>query len=181
MRRRCLGWTLGLIATLTAHSVVLAIDPRFWGAGELGYGRLALASDQADSSQGRFSLAFKLGVVISHTVRAGVMLGGWTIESTDLQDPREGAGVSEAFAVAQLYPMRTRELFVLLGGGYVATWNNEPKGLEGNGWGGSVGLGCDFRLTEHVAAYPVLSYDRGRLGDGLAFDAVTLRVGLAHR
>src|SRR5512143_4131235 len=92
-------------------------DPRppdgahFWAAGELGFGALAIGSDQeARTNRTRFSMGLKLGASIRHAVRLGVMVDGWLVQSADVNDPAEGAGVTEVFAVGQFYPMRGRGL-----------------------------------------------------------------------
>ncbi|HEX5043609.1 MAG TPA: hypothetical protein VFV75_11925 [Candidatus Polarisedimenticolaceae bacterium] len=173
------------IAVLLCSVAVAADEPHLWAAAELGYGEVALDLDRpTGGSGGRFSTAFKLGAVVHPTFRGGLMLGGWLLDSGDVNDPSRGAGVGQAFLVAQVHPVRRREIFVLLGGGYLSYWDNAPGASGCHGWGATAGMGWEFAVSQHLAVYPVLSYDRGDLGGTLpdrSMNAWTLRAGIARR
>jgi hypothetical protein len=183
------------ITTLTLTTFAAAepppdTRPHFWAGAELGYGSLSVGSDQEpQSTNGCFSWGVKLGAVINHTVRVGLLLDGWNIQSGNLNDPSKGVGVGEAFAVGQFYPMRAKELFLVAGAGYASYRDNSPSGYSSHGWGASAGIGYDFRIAPHFEISPVATYSRGDLGGvtnplttitGRSYDAITLRVGFMY-
>jgi hypothetical protein len=185
-----LAATTALAAGATATAPPPPERPHFWAGAELGYGGLGFGSDQeARSQQGCFSWGVKLGAVINHTVRVGLLLDGWTVQSGNLNDPSKGIGVGEAFAVGQFYPIRAKELFIATAAGYASYVDNSPSGFNSHGWGASAGIGYDFKLAPHFEISPVATYSRGELGGvnnalttitGRSYDAVTLRVGFMY-
>ena len=145
----------------------------FWGGVELGAGNIRRSAYAAHTDTTIY-MAFKGGYAVSERLLLGVELGGYTLEAGDLWDPSKGEGLSQAFLIAQYYLGPTREgWYVKGGGGYVSYWNNNPGGLEDNGWGALLGLGYDWRTEGFGNFGPLLSFDYGKAGD-IDYKAVAL-------
>jgi hypothetical protein len=119
----------------------------FWGAIDLGYGRLRLDDGGARTDLDKPYLGIAGGIALSPDFLIGLELSGWSIESSNLWDPSKGEGVSRFFLTSRYYPSSYGNTFFKLGGGYVSHWKNRPGGEERKtGWGATVGAGYDFAL-----------------------------------
>lgn len=145
----------------------------FWGGVELGAGNIR-RSAYATHTDTTIYMAFKGGYAVSERLLLGAELGGYTLEAGDLWDPSKGEGLSQVFLIAQYYLWPIREgWYIKGGGGYVSYWNNNPGGLEDNGWGALFGFGYDWRTEGFGNFGPLLSFDYGKAGD-IDYRAVAL-------
>ena len=147
---RALRLFLGLSALCACPLAALAQDSglRFWGGFDLGYASLARSYSVTErTNQGKLTMAFRGGVAINPRLLAGIELGGWTIEGSDLWDPAKGEAIGTRFLVAQYYPVARSAFFVRGGGGRVVYWNNRPGENGANGAGRIVGAGYDIALN----------------------------------
>ena len=138
----------------------------FWASVQPGYGSIARSSDQEQHErQAGFTLAFKLGATANRHVRVGAELNGWLLEWYSLNDPDKGESVAQILAIAQAYPWANRGLFLKAGAGRATYTTNDPDEFGSGGWGGTLGVGCDFRVANKISVTPAVNYSRGTLGD----------------
>lgn len=151
-----------------ASSVTFAEETptkKFWGGIELGVGSVHLNADDV-STDSVLYLNFKFGAVLSKQWILGIELGGYSLEYGNLNDPSEGAGISQIFLVAQYYfKEEQNSWYVKAGGGYLSLWdNNEPK-LEESGIGTMVGLGYNWQTKGWGCLGPLVIIGYGKTGN----------------
>lgn len=181
---------LGLLALLATPALAQAPpEPPRWFLGmDVGYGSLDLRSDQVDEfSKHALALTFRAQVRVGERIRLGLEAGGWTLDSTDVDDPSKGESVSNVLVVLDLVPEgRYRPLF-RLGVGRVEYNNNAPTALEGGGWGFRAAVGWEFPVWRNVRLVPRLQYGASELDDeygyedvrtGRSYDAWDLGIGV---
>ena len=157
----------------------LYIRNGFWGGIDAGAGLVALSYDQeADEEDTYLYLGFKGGYFINPQFLVGIELSGWLLEASDFNDPDEGRGISQAFLITQLYPIKESNFFVKAGGGYVSIWSNRPDDTRRKqGLGLTVGGGYEFRLTETASLSPFATFSYGDAGSW-DYTAVTFGLGI---
>ena len=123
----------------------------FWGGIDIGAGFVRLSLEGSDTDENNFFLGFKGGYTLTPNFLMGLELSGWLIESSDLNDPSKGEGISQVFLITQYYPISSMGLFAKVGGGYVSHWNNRPgEPQREEGWGLTFGGGYDFSLNKNL-------------------------------
>lgn len=149
---------------------------KWWIGVEAGAASVHTSEGALSDRSGRFALAFRGGLIATPSLLLGLQLGGFTEESSDLNDPAKGEGISHAFAIAQWYPGPRREgPYIRAGAGYADHWSNRRGGRDSHGWGLSFGVGWDFTAGAMGAFGPSLSWFQGRSGD---MDYSALSLGL---
>ena len=134
----------------------------WWGGIEAGIGNVELSTQEDKESGSHFYLGFSGGYAINPSFLLGIELSGWLYESSNLEDPGEGDGISQFFAVLRYYPLENNGFFAKAGCGYVSHWNNEPSAKgSGGGPGLTLGVGYDFAVKSNWSISPFLSYNRG--------------------
>jgi hypothetical protein len=98
----------------------------------------------------------------------------------NLQDGTKGSGLSQALAVARIYPQADSAFHVQLGAGSLTGWDNSPAGTRHHGTGWELGLGYDRMISPHGAITPFVRYTNGKAGN-LKLSAVTVGVGYSWR
>jgi hypothetical protein len=164
---RILRILIGLLSLLitAGWSSQKAERKGFWASIQMGYGAVERSSDQEPSDQqDTFALSYILGGTPNPYLRLGLELNGWLLEPYDAWDPAKGVGISHTFLIAQLYPWRSRELFLKAGCGRSTFSDSHPDGFKSSGWGATIGLGYDIPLTKSVMLSAVTNYSQGRLG-----------------
>jgi len=159
---------LGALLALAIPSVGRAETPAavgFWIAGELGYGSVAIDTDASSHSKGTLAMGVEGGYAFNRTVSVGLRLNGWTLESSNLQDPAKGESISLFSAMVRVYPWADHGLFLRGGVGSLRYTNNHPGGFGGNGTGLFLGGGYEFPLWRRLQIAPVLDYAWGKLDD----------------
>jgi hypothetical protein len=147
----------------------------FWADVQFGYGVVHRSSDQEPrQQQGTFALAFTLGGTLSRYVRLGGQLNGWLLEGFDVWDPAKGVSVSQALAIAQIYPWPARGLFLKVGAGRATYTNHHPFEFGSSGWGGTIGVGYNVLVGRRFALTPMVNYSGGSLG-GVTNQIVTVQ------
>jgi hypothetical protein len=151
----------------------------FWGGVDAGAGLLRQSFDEGDDEDDTFFfLGFKGGYTINPHLLIGIELSGWLVEAQDLNDPREGEGIMQAFLITQLYPSKESGLFVKAGAGYVDNWSNKPgEPSRKEGWGFTVGGGYDFLVYEAFALSPFATFSYGETGNW-DYRAITFGLGI---
>lgn len=182
----CYGFAK-LVRCLAATSLLLAAAPlwaqsaqprHFWGAFNLGYGRMTLSEREAQDRLDVPFMGFEGGLVLSPDLLIGIELSGWLIESSNYWDSSKGEGVSQAFVTSRYYPSPYSNTFIRLGGGYVSQWHNRADGVERKtGWGATLGAGYDFQVGEHVVLTPLASYTWADT-EGVRYRVMTVGLGL---
>ena len=153
----------------------------FWGSIDLGAGFVQRSFAGIEEDETNFFLGFEGGYTINPHFLIGVELSGWLLESSDVNDPSEGEGISQIFFITRLYPSTSMGLFAKVGGGYVSYWNNRPgEPSSRNGWGLTLGGGYDFPLNEDFAISPFINYSFGE-ADDQDHNVWTLGVGLTFQ
>jgi hypothetical protein len=199
-RRLCaLGAALALLACPLAAPGAGLQDSRslFWGGFDLGYASLARSySVTSDTRQSSFTFALRGGIQLDPRLLLGVEFGGWTIHSSNNQDPASGEAIGTRFLIVQVYPFAHSAFFVRGGGGRVVYTNYGPGESGASGPGGIVGVGYDFEMKrrdgEHTAFYvtPSLDYSAGSYKGATSppgieqdqhYRALSARIGLTFR
>lgn len=150
----------------------------FWG-GSLGAGyveRTFSVANGIDDETTRFYMDGFGGYAFNPHIAIGFELSGWLIEpDSDTytwnpywppdNEPSEnpaGEGISQIFVFTRLYPYRTRNLFIKVGGGYVDHWlKTQTQYINDEGWGTVVGVGYDIPLSGNWSLTPLVSYSYG--------------------
>lgn len=141
-------------------------DGPWWISGGLGEGQLRLSSDQQKYKRvSTFAISFAGGHRIGNHVRAGIDVGGWTLQAFDLNNPAVGESVGNVLAVVDYLPVRKRGLYVRGGVGWATYNNNRPTGTNGSGLAWEAGSGYEFRVRGGLRLAPTVTYAAGRLGN----------------
>lgn len=151
----------------------------FWGGIDTGAGLVGLSYDQAEDEDDVFwYLGFKGGYALNPHFLIGIELGGWLLKASDMNDPDEGKGISQAFLITQLYPRDESNFFLKAGAGHVSIWSNRPDDKRRRqGLGVSVGAGYDFWLNETVTLSPFANFSYGDAGPW-NYTAITFGLGI---
>jgi len=151
----------------------------FWGGIDAGAGPVGLSYDQGEDDDAIFFyLGFKGGYVINPHFLIGIELSGWLLEASDLNDPDEGQGISQAFLITRIYPSRELDFFLKAGAGHVSIWSNATGDTRREqGFGLTMGCGYDFRLNETAALSPFATFSYGDT-DSRDYTAITFGLGL---
>ncbi len=153
---------------------------QWWGTFEMGIGQLDRTAPGFSNNSGRFYLGLEGGIAVDSHVLLGLELSGWLIQAENQYNPTKGAGISQIFAVARIYPQPRSPLHFQLGAGAINGWDNSPSGSNRNGTGWEVGLGYDAKFSAHGAFTPFLRYNSGKAGK-LKLSALTIGVGITWR
>ena len=138
----------------------------YWGSVDFGAGFVQRSFAEIEEDDTNFFLGFEGGYTINPHFLIGVELSGWLLESSDVNDPSKGEGISQVFLTTRLYPSASMGLFAKVGGGYVSYWNNRPgEPSSRDGWGLSLGGGYDFPLNKNFAISPFINYSFGEADD----------------
>lgn len=147
---------------------------RPWWAGlDLGDGQLKLTSDQHESSRvATFAFGFSGGHRLGERARIGMLVNGWLLEASNLNDPTVGEGVSNVLGVFDAFPVRKISLFLRGGAGLAMYSNNHPDASDGTGFAWIAGAGYEIPLRKNLTLVPVVDYATGGLGDTSSPDAI---------
>jgi len=170
----CLSLALPLRAAETFHA------GEGWATVELGAGQVNRSTPGFSDNSARFYLGLEGGVALTSRVLLGLELSGWLFQSGNLQDSRKGSGISQAFAVARIYPRATSTFHLQVGAGSVRGWDNAAGGASHSGTGWELGIGYDAMVSAHAAITPFLRYNRGTAGS-LSLSTVTIGAGYTWR
>ena len=136
----------------------------WWVSMTLGGGLLRMDSDQQQGDRApATAISFALGHRIAPRARAGVQLGGWTMQAFDFNDPTVGESVSTAMGVVDVFPWRTQPVFARGGLGWSTYTNNHPTARGGGGFAWEGGGGYEFRLSRSLRLAPMVEYSAGNL------------------
>ena len=151
----------------------------FWGGIDAGAGLVGISFDQEDDGDDIFLyLGFKGGYAINPHFLIGIELGGWLLQASNLNDPDEGSGISQAFLITQIYPGNESDFFLKAGGGHVSIWRNASGDTSREqGFGLTMGCGYDFRLNETVTLSPFASFSYGETRNW-NYTAITFGLGM---
>jgi hypothetical protein len=150
----------------------------FWGGVNLGIGFIQQSFAGMEEDKNNLFLGFEGGYTLNSHFLIGIELSGWLFEPSDLEDPSEGEGISQAFLISRYYPSSSMGLYAKIGGGYVNHWNNRPgEPSRKGGWGLTLGGGYDFPLNKNFAITPFISYGFGETEDQ-DHNVWTLGIGL---
>jgi len=89
----------------------------FWGGVDFGVGFVQRSFSGIEEDENNFFLGFEGGYTLNPHFLIGVELSGWLLESSDLEDPSKGEGISQVFLITRYYPSSTMGLFGKIGGG----------------------------------------------------------------
>ncbi len=174
-----IGFFLSISTFLQTHaqqpaSAAPQVDRPWWLTFALGSGQLKLDSDEVQRDRvPALSVVFAGGHRVGSRVRAGVQLGGWTLQAFNLNDPTVGESVSAAMALADVFPLRTHPLFVRGGVGIGTYTNNRPTGRNGSGFAWEGGGGYEIHLSRSLRLVPMVQYCGGHLGQAGPLDSQT--------
>jgi hypothetical protein len=151
----------------------------FWGGIDAGVGLVGPSFDgEDDEDDNSFYLGLEGGYAINPHFLVGVELGGWLLAASDLNDPDEGRGISQAFLITRLYPGKQSDFFLKAGGGHVSIWSNSSGDTRRKqGLGLTLGGGYDFRLNEAAALTPFVTFSYGDTGSW-NYQAITFGLGV---
>ena len=138
-----------------------------WSVGiDLGYGRLALNSDQsAGAPAGTFALAFRGTRTLNELLSVSVEVGGWLLQAFNLKGLSVGEGVSTALLRVAVYPLRNAAWFIPLSAGWGSYTNNRPLRWNGDGWTWKVGMGFEIDNGSNLTTVLATHCAAGRFGD----------------
>ena len=177
---RTLILSLGLVCVFPSIATAERLKrPGFWGSLDFGAGYVqrAFAEDETN-----FFLGFTGGYVVHPNVLLGLELSGWTLESSNFNQPEEGESITQVFFISRIY-VKDLSWFAKVGGGYISHENNRPGApRRETGWGLVVGGGYDFQmpgkfLNSSWAITPIISYNFGESGD-LDHDIINFSITL---
>ena len=162
----------------------------WWVSMDMGEGQLKLNSDQQDGSRvPTFAIAFQFGHQAGKFARAGVDVGGWTLQAFNLNDPTVGESVGNVMGVVDVFPLR-RGMFVRGGLGWASYTNNQPTGSNGTGFAWKTCAGYEFSLGRSFRLVPIVGYSAGGLGDaiyphvppaGAGYSVIDFKFGVVYR
>ena len=176
MRRSALALAVAVVCAGTSRAGNTVGD-RWWWVGLEAGGGVVKRDRRETSTDSAIYLSFKGGLAVTEHLLLGIELGGYTLESGNLWDPAEGAGISKSLFVAQVYPSACRTgWYGKVGGGYLSYWDHDPDGQEGNGWGATAAIGYDFSLGGFGSLGPLVSLSYGDAG-ALRHQALALALG----
>ena len=187
---------LAIALTILFHATALHAQSRshgIWVGAGFGYGSLSrstseLSDDRHDTFTGRFSGGYN----VSSHLRLGVEIGGWAIEMFDFNDPSKGEGVSNLFAVAEVYPWSGKAFFLKSGGGlaFYSNSHQAPAEAGGTGPGLVLGAGYDLRLGGKTSLTLNTQWTQGHFSDDTnplhpvhdrQFHVLDVTLGLTYR
>ena len=169
---------------------------RFWAELDLGYGHVERSASSQTLSDDSFALDVMGGLSVSPTVKVGLDLGGYNLQSTCVSTPshlcspsesERGKGLEHLLIVADFRP--ASDGWLLHGGfgasGYwaqsVSQYYNRANSY---GWGGEIGVGYTWRAGSATHVGVRVGYEFGHLSGnesaGIpAFDYSALKMTLA--
>jgi hypothetical protein len=163
-----------------------------WWAG-LDYGYASIArkySVTGDVSRQKSWAAVRVGYAWDPRLLLGLEVGTWLLEGANLWHPNEGAGIETLALIAQYYP-GAGPVYVKGGVAKAKYWTDNPDENVGDGSGGVVGLGYDFRWQgRRMYITPSIDYAWGRIDGATSppgvtqdqkYRALTLKIGLTFR
>lgn len=138
----------------------------FWGGVDFGVGFVQRSFSRIEEDENNFFLGFEGGYTLNPHFLIGAELSGWLLESSDLEDPSKGEGITQLFLITRYYPSSSMGIFAKVGGGYARYWNNRPgEPSNRDGWGLTLGGGYDFPINENFAISPFINYGFGKADD----------------
>ena len=147
----------------------------------MGFGFVQRSIAEIEEDDTNFFLGFEGGYTINSHFLIGVELSGWLLESSDVNDPSKGEGISQLFLITRLYPSSAMGLCAKIGGGHVSYWNNRPgEPSRTSGWGLTFGGGYDVPLNNNFAITPFFTYYFGDAGNQ-DHNVWTLGIGLTFQ
>ena len=162
----------------------------WWVSMDMGEGQIKLSSDLQDEKRvPTFAIGFQFGHQAGKFARAGVDVGGWTLQAFDLNDPTVGESVGNVMGVVDVFPLR-RGLFARGGLGWSSYTNNQPTGANGTGFAWKTGAGYEFPLGRSFRLVPIVTYSAGSLGDanypnvpptGGGYSVIDFKFGVVYR
>lgn len=136
----------------------------FWGAVDIGFGRLHLAPEvENDTTATRLYVALAGGYTLHPQWQIGLEAGGWNIHSGNLWDPADGEGLSQLFAVVRFRPTPDSRLLLKVAGGKVSHWNNSAGSSDGSGNGYTAGIGYELGQFAGMETHWFLHYSAGSI------------------
>jgi len=187
-------------AALILCGVAQAQDFRtgFWAGGDAGVGFLKRKFDVTnDRDDTKLALAIRGGYAFTPRVLLGVEAGGWTLESSNSNDPARGQSLSTLYLYGQAYPMEERPLFLKAGIGSVRFETNHNGEVSKTGSGFMLGGGYDFSIGNLGASprgkfylTPSADVSWGHFGptwspvgvfQNQSYRAISLRLGITYR
>ena len=177
IRSICIGLIVLFLMSYSVAAEEKADRDGLWGGVDVGFGHIQRSFAEIEEDDNNFFLGFKVGYTLNPDFLIGVELSGWLFESSDINDPSRGEGLSQVLLITRYYPIRKSGFFVKTGGGYVSHWNNRPgEPRRRSGWGLNFGGGYDFSLNSYVSITPFLTYSFGD-ADEQEHGALTAGIG----
>lgn len=197
-RAKIIGTSIAVVAlssslTYASSSAMQEREGFFWGAGLGGsyVERTFSTTNRTDDATTRFYMDFFGGYAFNPHIAIGLEAGGWLIESDSdtynwnpywppdnkpSEDPA-GEGIMKIFVFTRIYPYRSGNLFIKLGGGYIDHWTKTSwTTIRNEGLGAEVGVGYDIPLSGNWSLTPMISYSYGE-AEVLTYDAITASFG----
>ncbi len=121
------------------HSQLIAQRPGdlkgFYGSVNLGVGNVTgNIDDEKIYSSTRFAMHLNAGVFICRSMQAGFTVNGWLFETFgEIPGGFKGEGLSNAMLHLQIYPVKSKRLFLKGAYGISEYRNLRPEGTNGNG------------------------------------------------
>jgi hypothetical protein len=144
----------------------MQLERPWWVSGEFGEGQLKFSSDQLQGDRvPTFAMSFAGGRQVGESIRFGLKLNGWTLESSDPYDLTKGESVSNVMGMVDVFPLPRTRLFVRGGFGWASYTNNHLTALNGDGVGWETGVGYEIPLRGQLRLAPIVEYAAGSLGD----------------
>jgi hypothetical protein len=156
-----------LMMFLPAESCAQQVAKRkkFYGGLDMGAGRLHYYRNDTSETKTRLSTNFFGGYAPFRWLRTGINLGGWLIEASNLNNPEEGAAISNTHGQVQVFPFKEHGFFLTLQGGWSSYWNNHRGEYNAKGVSGKAGFGYESRPARGVGFTISANYGKGRFKD----------------
>ena len=150
-------------------------DKRFWTAFSVGYGGASMGCDSC-SGVGHIAgttASVKVGRYLSTSFRVDATVNGWAHSNGGATEGMGNATINFGYVTHGMTEFSIPNgIFLELGVGLSTYRSGVARGLldtipslSGTGWGVSVGLGYDLRITRHLTLSPTARYARGFIGD----------------
>lgn len=170
-------------------------DDGFWGGFDLGVAKLNIARSISGSySSDSASINLRGGYHWRNKYFAALETGGFGLESSNLNNPSNGFGISQFMLAMRYYANPDRPWFLQGGIGKSHYWTNRPDEIGGWGKAFELGFGWDIPLhdfSKHYYITPILLFSAGdEIGTKLLpgftqqntkYHAVSLSIGMTFR
>jgi hypothetical protein len=163
-------FAFALVSAATMPGLLLAQEPParrgLWIGLGFGGGQVEHWSDQeSHTRKATVTASLRGGIVVIPSLRLGLEVNGWGIESGDVWDPSKGVTVNEILLIAQFYPQPAKNWYLKGGLGWGEFNTAHPGDLDSRAFGAVIlGAAYDLRVARNVFLTLAADWTRGPMG-----------------